>query len=49
MPTYVKKQHTKYVHVKPKRILNTPLQPLPKKYGSAAQDPAPPYDPPPPK
>ena len=44
MPHYVRKQLTRYNHPKPKRIVNTPLQPLPRKYGPAAQEPAPPDD-----
>ena len=47
MPNYVQKQLTKYEHVKPKKMANIPLHPLPQKYGIAAQEPVPPYEYPP--
>ena len=40
MPGYAKKQLKKYNHVC-KRKVHTPLKPLPKKYGQAAQEPMP--------
>ena len=42
MAGYVKKQLIRYKHVKTSKPQNTPLQPAPKKYGSASQEPPPP-------
>ena len=41
MPNYVQKQLTKDQHIKPVRVVNTPLHPLPRKYGTAIQEPVP--------
>ena len=40
MPGYARKQLKKYNHIS-KRKVHTPLQPLPRKYGQAAQEPLP--------
>ena len=41
MPTYFKKQLSRYKHQKPTRIQNTPLEPAPRTYGADAQRPTP--------
>ena len=40
MPGYASKQIKKYNHISNKKV-HTPLQPLPQKYGKAAQEPTP--------
>ena len=42
MTSYYEKHLKKYNHIKPTKPVDTPLQPLPRKFGSTAQEPAPP-------
>ena len=44
MRTYVEKQRLKYKHVRPKKLQDTPLQPLQRTYGKESQNPNPPDD-----
>lgn len=47
MPSYAGKQLTRYKHVKPTKLVNTLLRPLPHTYGAFSQQPTPPDNSPP--
>ena len=42
MPNCCAKKLQQYAHQNPDKTINTPLQPLTRKFGTAAQEPAPP-------